>query len=83
MNLLKCPFCGKVPEEDDEDVCYPNGIGWYDHPTVGGIAYCDKKHVPPEQWCYSVNCVVHHGGCGAEMHGDSKQEAMEKWNRRV
>jgi hypothetical protein len=23
MKLLKCPFCGNIPESDDEDCIYP------------------------------------------------------------
>ena len=81
MNLLPCPFCGKEPEEDDEDVCYPSGTGWKE--TRGFRHYVNFREVPMEQWCYSVHCVKHHGGCGVEMHGDSEQEAIDRWNRRV
>ena len=24
-----------------------------------------------------------YGGCGAEMHGDSKEECLNKWNKRT
>ena len=28
-------------------------------------------------------CLEHEGGCGATMTGDSRQEVLDKWNRRV
>jgi hypothetical protein len=39
--------------------------------------------VPKEQWCYSIHCVTTSGGCGVEISGDSRQECIDKWNRRV
>ena len=82
IDIKPCPFCGHPVDPDDPDSVYPNGTGWYvfldEH-----RAYCSKLDVPPDQWCYSVNCVTMSGGCGAEMSGDSKQEAIDKWNRRV
>ena len=82
MRLLPCPFCGKIPETDDEDVCYPNGIGWKPG-VIYGRAYFNYREVPKEQWCYDFHCVKHTGGCGATVSGDSKQEAIDNWNKRV
>jgi hypothetical protein len=33
--------------------------------------------------CYEMHCSVQAGGCGAEMHGDSKEEVLSKWNTRA
>lgn len=75
-----CPFCGKIPEDDDEDAVHPSH-GWLDIDSEIRV-YKSVFEVPPEQWGYVVNCVEHHGGCGASISGDSKQEAIDKWNRR-
>jgi Restriction alleviation protein Lar len=79
--MKPCPFCGLQPDLEDHDTIYPNGTGWY---TVNGHrGYKWAKEVPQDQWCYSVHCVTTAGGCGAEVSGDSKQEAIDKWNKRV
>lgn len=84
MNQAKpCPFCGKRIEVTDVDTLYPSGIGWTDHHTDGFRSYHKAMEVPKEQWCYKIVCAESHGGCGAEMHGDDKEEAIEKWNQRV
>lgn len=83
MNMLHCPFCGMIPDpEEDEDCLYPSGTGWRDRPN-GLREYLDFRMVPRSNWCYTLHCVQHHGGCGAEMHGDSRQEAIDKWNKRI
>lgn len=82
MILKPCPFCGMEADAEDEDTIYPNGVGWLDHQN-GFRHYVNRKDAPPEQWCYSVHCVQHHGGCDAEMSGDSIDEAINKWNRRI
>ena len=82
MNLKPCPFCGMEADAEDEDTIYPNGVGWETSPEIHRY-YVHRKEVPQEQWCYSVHCVQHYGGCGAEMSGDSIDEAINKWNRRI
>lgn len=80
--LKHCPFCGMEADAEDEDTIYPNGSGWIDAPE-GFRHYVRRTEVPQEQWCYSVHCVQHYGGCGAEISGDSIEEAINKWNRRI
>ena len=82
MNILPCPFCGKSVDITDIDTLYPNGTGWKDHKDQNLRSYCHYTEVPTEQWCYSLHCVETSGGCGASTSGDSKQEAIDKWNRR-
>ena len=80
--MKPCPFCGHEVDLEDGDTLYPNGVGWEDHPDHGRH-YCSRGQVPKEQWCYSMNCPETAGGCGAEISGDSRQEAIDKWNTRV
>lgn len=82
MTLLPCPFCGYELDPDESDHLYPSGVGWRDD-LHSGRSYHPGREVPPEQRCWQVVCSQHMGGCGAEMHGDSKQEAVDRWNRRV
>ncbi len=80
--LLPCPFCGQhLNCEEDEDVLYPTGIGWKDE-DFGYRSYHSLKYVPETNWCWSVHCPTTAGGCGVEMSGDTKQEAIDKWNTR-
>ena len=81
-DLKSCPFCGKQPDIEDDDTLYPNGIGWMDHNEIGRT-YRSFRDVPKEQWCYSVHCVKIAGGCGAEISGDSAEEAVQAWNKRA
>jgi len=80
--MKPCPFCGHEVDLEDGDTLYPNTAGWEDHPDHGRH-YCFYQQVPKEQWCYSMHCPTTAGGCGAEISGDSRQEAIDKWNRRV
>ncbi len=32
---------------------------------------------------YRAGCIESHGGCGAEVIGESPERAIEKWNTRV
>jgi hypothetical protein len=82
MNVTKdCPFCGKHMDPNDVDTLYPAGIGWKE--DDGFRHYVSIYDVPREQWCYVIVCQTHYGGCGAEMIGDSIEETLEKWNKRV
>ncbi len=81
--MKPCPFCGHEVDLEDGDTLYPNGVGWEDHPEYSIRGYVKYGLVPKEQWCYSMHCPTAAGGCGAEVSGDSKQEAIDKWNKRV
>lgn len=82
-SIKPCPFCGMEADEDCGDTLHPSGTGWKYRPDLRTRSYHDLREVPEEQWCYSLNCVLHHGGCGAEMTGDSREEVIAKWNKRV
>ena len=81
MQLLYCPFCGKVPDMEDPDTMYPSGTGWKVRDS-GLREYVHLSEVPREQWCFKIVCVETSGGCGAEMHGDTKEETIAKWGVR-
>lgn len=78
---MACPFCGKRLEESDNDTVYPTGTAWADD-VDSFRCYVSYKDAPKKQWCYGVTCQVSAGGCGANITGDSKKEAISKWNKR-
>jgi hypothetical protein len=80
---LPCPFCGKPVDLEDNDTLYPSGTGWLLNEELQMRTYHSYTETPQEQWCYSMHCPEQAGGCGAEMHGDTRDEALAKWNKRV
>lgn len=82
--MKSCPFCGKKVDLDDDDVLYPSGIAWeFDESLQMRTYHRSMVDYPKDQWCYGMHCPTNSGGCGAEIHGDSRDEAIENWNRRV
>jgi hypothetical protein len=79
--LKPCPFCGHELDITDGDSLYPNGMGWKDEGEYR--SYHRGIEVPKEQWCYAAGCSELSGGCGAEVSGDNRQEAIDKWNARA
>jgi len=79
--LKPCPFCGRELDITDGDSLYPNGMGWKDEGEYR--SYHRGMEVPKEQWCYAAGCSELSGGCGAEVSGDNRQEAIDKWNARA
>lgn len=82
-DLTPCPFCGWAPSPDDDliDVVYPSGTMWRQKGNFRTYhSYSERQE--GDQFCWNVVCNESMGGCGAEMYGDSKEEAISKWNRR-
>jgi len=85
-NKLKpCPFCELTPDTDCEDTMYPSHS--YKDVDIGEetllriyLAVYDEER---EGVGYSIHCATTYGGCGANIAGDSKDEAIDKWNRRA
>lgn len=80
-SVKPCPFCGMKPDMNDPDTIYPSGTVWREE--LGFRSYhrfAERKEGDGQ--CYVMNCCGQAGGCGAEMHGDSKEEVLSKWNRR-
>lgn len=81
--LLPCPFCGKKVTLTDDDTLYPSGILWRDDPEIGLRTYHSRREQKEgDGMCYTMHCPVPSGGCGAEITGDSEEEAVASWNRR-
>ena len=82
VRALPCPFCGMNADLDGEDTIYPTGTGWRFNEELQIRTYHRALEVPKEQWCWGMHCPETYGGCGASIHGDSKDEALAKWNTR-
>ena len=78
MNTLSCPFCGSNIDVNDPDVLYPNTVGWKYDSELQCKTYHHYSEVAKDQWCYQIVC-----NCGAEMHGDTKEDVCFRWNRRL
>ncbi len=75
-----CPFCGTPVDFDDDDTLYPAGVGWkFDEDFQSRTYHHITEIENTEQWCYGMHCT----GCGAEITGDSKEEAIALWSTRV
>ena len=87
FELKPCPFCGMELDITDPDTFYPNAIYWRqikNEYEAYRIYVSHKEHNPEtDHKCYNIICNGIYGGCEAEMHGDSVEETIEKWNRRV
>ena len=42
-----------------------------------------QSHQDWDGMCYKIACADTYGGCGASLVADSREEAIDKWNRRV
>ena len=71
----RCPICDAVLDYDDPDILYPTGVYWlfngkyHRYCSIDGISLSGIAGNP----CYKAVCDE----CGAEMHGDSRQEVIE------
>ena len=84
IELLPCPFCGKKPDLEDPDTLYPSGIFWAWNEELGMRVYRRfKEREEGDQPSWLMHCTEIAGGCGVEIHGDTKEEALSKWNRRT
>lgn len=83
VSPLPCPFCGKPADLEDHDTLYPSGTGWKFDQELQMRTYHRYTDVPKEQWCWGMHCPTCAGGCGAEIRGDSREEALAKWNKRA
>lgn len=71
--LLACPFCD-AKKDIEPDTLYPSGTTWYLHKD--GFRVYGAPYKFPNQ-CWKLVCT-----CGAEVHADSKDDAIQLWNTR-
>lgn len=82
LEFLPCPFCGKVVDLDNGDTLYPAGMYWRITDGIKHhIRYKDTQQ--GDESCWGMHCPETAGGCGAEIEADSKNDAVNKWNRRT
>jgi hypothetical protein len=78
-----CPFCGMPVDFEDDDTLYPTGTYWRYEPSLEMRTYHGRR-----QWndgdgvCFGMHCPKPAGGCGAQITGDSREEALAAWSRR-
>jgi hypothetical protein len=77
---LSCPFCNHPVDLTDPDTLYPTGVGWLWDVSLKMRTYHTVREVPKAQWCYALHCL--NLACGAEVHGDSKEDVMVRWSTR-
>lgn len=80
--LLNCPFCRCGLDINDPENLHRSGTYWRERETGFRQYVSHKDHLDTDNPCWVVNCEVTYGGCGVTMHGDSREEAIAKWNRR-
>jgi hypothetical protein len=72
-----------------EDTMYPSGTGWREDIGIVDDVTPFRHYLgndSRDKWqgaCYEINCATVYGGCGCSISGGSKEEVINKWNRRV
>ncbi len=74
LPLPPCPFCGFIPDVEDEDCIYPASRDF-----IEVIENSNK----PFYTLYSINCYESGGGCSASILGSSKDDVIQKWKMRI
>ncbi len=77
--LKPCPFCGRAVDDDLRDTLYPSGV--YRRGELEYVSHRDRQE--GDTPCWTMHCVAHEGGCGAEVSGDTEAEVRAAWNRRT
>ena len=77
--LKPCPFCDKAVDLGDPDTLYPT-MAWRKDDDICHYVRIDEPH---HGLVWTMHCSEQAGGCGAEISGDSREEAIAAWNRRA
>jgi hypothetical protein len=82
--MLPCPFCGMEVDLEESDTLHMSGIFWRETTTEGIRSYHSlRDRLSTDSACWVMNCPTVSGGCGVTINADSREEAIELWNRRV
>lgn len=79
--FLSCPFCGRNPDPTDPSTLHPTGTVWRDEAEFRSY-HSHSERQEGDGLCWVFSCLTESGGCGAEVHGDSEEQAIAAWNRR-
>lgn len=79
--LKPCPFCGFDADLDEPDTLYPGGRWREDDGIRHYLLPNDKREGHGRTW--TLHCPVTVGGCGAQISGDTREEAIAAWDRRA
>lgn len=82
LEAMPCPFCGRASNIHDSETLFPTGARWRET-DIGRIYHRQLDGKDSDGWVWGMHCPESYGGCGAEIHGDTKDEALAKWNRRA
>lgn len=78
-SLDTCPFCGNSVDVTDRDTLYPSGVCWRYMSSIESREYFQRSGTKvPDGACWNLRCQY-----GAEIHGDSRANAIYKWRSRV
>lgn len=66
---------------NDDDTLYPTGRWREDDGIVHYLLPGDQREHHGRS--YTMHCVDSWFGCGMQVSGNSKEEAIAKWNRRT
>ena len=85
--LLKpCPFCGMDWNDPSDliDTLYLSSSWVYvwNNNRIMGREQVRAGYEHADFHIWNIICGEHNGGCGATMEGKSKEEVINKWNKR-
>lgn len=85
--LKPCPFCNMQPPDDLSDTLYPTGTYWRELNEEGleGLRHYFGRGQAKEGdgQCWTMHCTTNMGGCGAQISGDTREQAIAAWNTRA
>jgi hypothetical protein len=80
---LPCPFCGHKVDLEDDDTLYPSGTYWREEEDGLRHYVNHKERRLDDKPLWGLHCPEPAGGCGIKVYGHTREEAIERWNRRA